>query len=159
MLLAWGFFFSGFHPPTKFWKTYMLYLGARPSYKKKIGECVFCLFFKIDIRSFDPLPLYDSWGAQKAHNGTTYIPFKYLESHQVSQNSTQGDGRYKFFLKIYSWLCISWCRRGGGTLTNRKNSSLLLVSIPIWKFWFPAENQAFRPGAVFLSYPPRAFQN
>ena len=46
---------------------------------------------------------------------------------------------------------------GWGHTHFRKNFSLLLVSIPTWAFWFPAENQVIRPGAIIQSYPARAF--
>jgi len=37
---------------------------------------------------------------------------------------------------------------GGGHTHFGKNSSLHLVSIPKWAFWFPAENQIIQPGAI-----------
>ena len=138
----------------------MLYLWPALSYEKKLASAFFVFASKSTFEVLTtPTPLYDSWGTLKKSisQGDHVNPFLISRISPNFEKFYAERRKIRIFFKNILVALYLTVYEGWGNAHFRKNFSLLLVSIPIWAFWFPAENRVTRRGTIIQSYPARAF--
>jgi len=153
MLLAWEFFFSGFHPPKNSEKHIYYTYGPDIFIKKKLTGAFFVFVSKSTFEVLTP-PVWLMGGAQKISRLDLINPFLISRMSPSFEKFYAERRKIRIFFKN---ILVDTVYEGWGHTHFRKTSSLFLVSIPIWAFWLPAENQVIRPVVIIQSYPAKAF--